>query len=447
MTKKFNDKQITFITAAIGSEFDVSDVDRHDLQSIADLAGTSFPQWLTTSPAYKVSRGHYRVPALDEDPADKTVWGSKGVKAPKAVKAPKKDRSIKAVNARIAENANASAVEYYADKPDTVPNSVLGSAPVPPVAVEQVVVSLTKGSTEYTNIPDKVDTYVPFGHFKDVFAIVKSEQFFPIFITGLSGNGKTMMAEQVCAKAKRELFRVNITIETDEDDLLGGFRLVNGETVWFDGPVVEAMKMGAVLLLDEVDLGSTKLMCLQPVLEGKGVFLKKVNEWVKPAKGFTIMATANTKGKGDETGHFIGAGVLNEAFLERFPITVEQEYASPAVEKKIVKAEFGRLGFDDDDFANKLVDWADLIRTAYAEDSVDDLITTRRLVHIAEAYAIFDDRMKAIEMCVARFDDLTKEVFLDTYTKLDADVELPTGDASVESADATVDAEGNACPF
>jgi MoxR-like ATPase len=270
--------------------------------------------------------------------------------------------------------------------------------------------------------------------------------FYPIFVTGLSGNGKTFMIEQACAKAKRELFRVNITIETDEDDLLGGFRLVNGETVWFDGPVVEAMKKGSVLLLDEIDLASTKIMCLQPVLEGKGVFLKKINEWVECADGFNIVATANTKGKGDDTGNFIGAGVLNEAFLERFPITVEQEYPTNAVEKKILEKVFDNLGLSDSAFIEKLVNWADIIRKTYIEGAIDELITTRRLVHISNAYKIFNmDRVKSISMCVNRFDVETKTAMLDLYTKVDSDVEpaAPESDSVTENADGLT----NECPW
>ena len=444
--KKFSDKQITFLTAAHASEFNMENVDRHDLTAIADAAGTSFPQWITTAPAYKVSRGHYRVPALTEAPADKTVWGSKSPAVKPAVVVAVADSSVISKKTKKVKVAGATVVPVAPVVVVPVEESVA------PVAVAAPVV-LSKGSANYTNVPEKMSTYVPFGQFKDVFSIIKSNRFFPIFITGLSGNGKTLMAEQACAKGGRDLFRVNITIETDEDDLLGGFRLVAGETVWFDGPVVEAMKMGAVLLLDEIDLGSTKLMCLQPVLEGKGVFLKKINEWVKPAAGFTIVATANTKGKGDETGNFIGAGVLNEAFLERFPITIEQDYPSVAVEKKIVKGEFGARGLSEDTFADKLVDWADLLRKSYAEDTVDEVMTTRRLTHIVEAFAIFGDRMKSIEMCVARFDDLTKGIFIDTYTKLDAEVELSAAAdmGEVEDDDAveetTEEAKSDDCPF
>jgi MoxR-like ATPase len=245
-----------------------------------------------------------------------------------------------------------------------------------------------------------------------------------VFVTGLSGNGKTLMIDQACAKARRAMYRVNITIETDEDDLLGGFRLVDGETVWFDGPVVEAMRTGSVLLLDEVDLASTKIMCLQPILEGKGVFLKKINEYVDCQPGFNIVATANTKGKGDDTGNFIGAGVLNEAFLERFPITVEQDYPVPTVEKKILSKVFDSLSISDNEFIEKLVNWADIIRKTYLEGAIDELITTRRLVHISNAYAIFNmDRMKAIAMCVNRFDDETKTAMVDLYTKVDSGVD------------------------
>ena len=291
-------------------------------------------------------------------------------------------------------------------------------------------------------VPNKDPLYVPFGHFNDIYSIVKSGMYYPAFVTGLSGNGKTFMIEQAAAKAGRELFRVNITVETDEDDLLGGFRLVDGETVWFDGPVVEAMRKGAILLLDEVDLASTKIMWLQPVLEGKGVFLKKINEFVECADGFNVVATANTKGKGDETGNFMGAGVLNEAFLERFPITVEQEYPSNAVEKKILNKVFDKLNINDSEFVDKLINWADVIRKTYVEGAIDQLITTRRLVHISNAYAIFNmDRMKAISMCVNRFDDETKMAMIDLYTKIDSGV-----DAEV-TATATEEEGDNACPF
>lgn len=272
-------------------------------------------------------------------------------------------------------------------------------------------------------IPNIDDTYVPWGNHRDIEKIVKSKMFYPTFITGLSGNGKTFMVEQICAKLNRDMIRVNITIETDEDDLLGGFRLIDGETVFHKGPVVDAMERGAVLLLDEVDLASNKILCLQPVLEGKGVFLKKINQWVTPADGFTVIATANTKGKGSESGAFIGTNILNEAFLERFAITIEQEYPVESTEKKILGNIFQSFGVDDTDFISNLVKWADIIRKTYYDGGVDEIISTRRLVHIAKAYSIFEDRAKAIDLCIQRFDDETKESFRDLYTKVDAEVE------------------------
>ena len=320
--------------------------------------------------------------------------------------------------------------------------------PTPAVAVPAPVVEMTKGANGVVkHVPSKDDLFVPFGSYTDVVSILKSDMFYPIFVTGLSGNGKTFMIEQACAKSKREMFRVNITIETDEDDLLGGFRLVDGETVWFDGPVVEAMRKGAVLLLDEVDLASTKIMCLQPVLEGKGVFLKKINEYVECQPGFTIVATANTKGKGDETGNFIGAGVLNEAFLERFPITVEQDYPAVAIEKKILGKVFDSLNVSDSEFIEKLVNWADIIRKTYMEGAIDELITTRRLVHISNAYAIFNmDRMKAISMCVNRFDDETKTAMVDLYTKVDGDAQATDGVEEVADEESSEEVDNNV-PF
>ena len=272
-------------------------------------------------------------------------------------------------------------------------------------------------------IPDVDKTYVKFGHHKDIVQILKSNLFYPIFVTGLSGNGKTFGVEQACAETKRELVRVNITIETDEDDLLGGFRLENGETVFHKGPVVEALERGAVLLLDEVDLASSKILCLQPILEGKGVFLKKTNEWVHPADGFTIIATANTKGKGSESGAFVGTNVLNEAFIDRFAITLEQAYPPVTTETRIIKNVFKSLGVKgEDDFATHLVNWADITRKTFYDGGVDEIIATRRLVHIANAFAIFGDRLKAVELCISRFDEDTKLAFKDLYEKCDASV-------------------------
>ena len=268
---------------------------------------------------------------------------------------------------------------------------------------------------EVSYIPNKDGSYVPFGNFGNVRKVIASNQFYPLFITGLSGNGKTLSVEQACAATNRELIRVNITIETDEDDLIGGFRLVNGDTVWHNGPVVEALERGAVLLLDEIDLASNKILCLQSVLEGKGVFLKKIGRYVKPALGFTVVATANTKGKGSDDGRFVGTNILNEAFLERFPITFEQEYPTATIETKILR----NVGCDEE-FADNLVKWAGVIRKTFFDGGVDEVITTRRLVHIVHAHQIFGDRLQAITNCVARFDDDTKQSFLDLYTKVDA---------------------------
>ena len=298
-------------------------------------------------------------------------------------------------------------------------------------------------------VPDKDPLYVPFGNFNDVYSIIKSGRYYPAFITGLSGNGKTFMVEQACAKAKREFFRVNITVETDEDDLLGHYALIDGNTVWQDGPVVKAMERGAILLLDEIDLASSKIMCLQPVLEGKGVFLKKVNRFVSPSVGFNVLATANTKGKGSEDGRFIGTNILNEAFLERFPITVEQEYPSMSVERKILDKVFASLDITEyGDFSEKLVTWADIIRKTFYEGGIDEIIATRRLVHIVNAYAIFGDRKKAIEMCIARFDDDTKTSFLDLYSKCDSEV-VVTDEESTETVEKTSaeETEDNLNPF
>ena len=271
-------------------------------------------------------------------------------------------------------------------------------------------------------VPDKDPVFVPWGSFTDIKKIVSSKAFYPIFVTGLSGNGKTMNVSQACAATNRECIRVNITIETDEDDLLGGYRLQDGQTVWQNGPVIEAMERGALLLLDEIDLASNKIMCLQPILEGNGVFLKKINRFVKPSKGFNVIATANTKGQGSDDGKFIGTNILNEAFLERFPITIEQAYPTNKIETKIllnVMSDKGLTKDVDSEFAKSLVTWADIIRKTYYEGGVDELISTRRLVHIVEAFSIFKNKMKAIEMCTNRFDLDTKTSFLDLYTKID----------------------------
>ena len=269
-------------------------------------------------------------------------------------------------------------------------------------------------------VPKKFPEFVSFGNYPDIKSIVKSNMFYPVFVTGLSGNGKTMGVVQACAENKRELIRVNITIETDEDDLLGGYRLREGQTVWQNGPVIEAMERGAILLLDEIDLASNKIMCLQPILEGSGIFVKKINRFVKPSPGFNVIATANTKGQGSDDGKFIGTNVLNEAFLERFPITFEQKYPTQSIEQKILVKTLAKSGKKDVDFCKKLVTWADVIRKTYFDGGVDEIISTRRLVHIIMAYSIFGTKTKAIEVCVNRFDDDTKNSFMELYTKVDS---------------------------
>jgi len=281
-------------------------------------------------------------------------------------------------------------------------------------------------------VPEIDSSFVKFGNFADIKNIIKSKLFYPTFITGLSGNGKTFGVEQACAQLKREIVRVNITIETDEDDLIGGFRLVNGETVWHNGPVIEALERGAILLLDEIDLASNKILCLQSVLEGNGVFLKKIGRFVRPARGFNILATANTKGKGSDDGRFIGTNVLNEAFLERFPVTFEQAYPSVNNEIKLLGLHADRVGVKDDEFVKKLVDWADIIRKTFYDGGIEELISTRRLVHILRAYSIFKNKAKAIQVCINRFDDETKQSFMELYDKVDADFEMPENNESVE---------------
>lgn len=304
----------------------------------------------------------------------------------------------------------------------------------PEVSESAMLNAYTSNNTTENMVPKVDPLFVKHGHYNLINKIISSKQFYPIFVTGLSGNGKTFGIEQACANANREMFRVNITIETDEDDLLGGFRLVNDCTKWFDGPVIRAMKTGGVLLLDEVDLGSNKLLCLQPVLEGKGILLKKINQYVTPAPGFTIIATANTKGQGSESGKFIGTNILNEAFLERFCATFEQEYPTEAIEKKIIERVFNNNDLSDshiEDFVMKLVTWAFGTRKTYESGGTSDLISTRRLVHIANAYnilghptdndvkAIGKVRKQAIEMCISRFDEYTKESFMNFYTAID----------------------------
>jgi hypothetical protein len=361
-----------FVDLAISAYGEGATLDKDMVINVTEANNLGWPSWFLRAP-YRIERGLFKLPVAGEYIIPKI-----------------KPLEIKAPMVKRIEEVEESVVAYH-------------------------------NPTE-SLIPSKDPLYVPFGHYTDIVNIVKSGMYYPVFVTGLSGNGKTFMVEQACAKAKREFFRVNITVETDEDDLLGHYALIDGNTVWQDGPVVKAMERGAILLLDEIDLASSKIMCLQPVLEGKGVYLKKVNRFVAPSEGFNVLATANTKGKGSEDGRFIGTNILNEAFLERFPITIEQEYASVSVEKKILDKVFRSLDVEFGDFSEKLVTWADIIRKTFYEGGIDEIIATRRLVHIANAFAIFGDRKKAIEMCINRFDEDTKTSFLDLYSKVDSEV-------------------------
>ena len=321
------------------------------------------------------------------------------------------------------------------------------AAPAPiaaPVLSTQVMLSQPKLKLEVSNlVPNRDKTYVPFGFYKDLSTIISSKAFYPTFITGMSGNGKTTMVEQVCAALKRECIRVNISIETDEDDLIGGNTLVDGNVVYREGPVTIGMKRGAVVILDETDRGSNKLMCLQGILEGKPYFNKKTGEVIYPQPGFNIIATANTKGQGSDDGKYMAAQILDDAFLERFAITVEQEYPAPKTEKKIILKKMERVEKIDEDFADKLVQWAEIIRKTFKEGAVDELISTRRLEHIVNAFAMFGDRMKAINLCISRFNEETKTAFLDLYTKVDAGVEMP----SAEQAEVVPDPFAEDIPF
>ena len=382
---------------ALYKKYGRTEISRSEINDFVKSGEISNPSWLK-SDKYKVSRGVYSLPIAGND------FSPTLTEVPLVPEVPKE----------------------------------------PTVAKAAFVVSSLIGNI----VPDKDPVFVPWGYFKDIKKIVSSKAFYPIFVTGLSGNGKTMNVSQACAAANRECIRVNITIETDEDDLLGGYRLQDGQTVWQDGPVIEAMKRGALLLLDEIDLASNKIMCLQPILEGNGVFLKKINQFVKPEKGFNVIATANTKGQGSDDGKFIGTNILNEAFLERFPITIEQAYPTNKIETKIllnVMSDKKLTSAVDSEFATSLVTWADIIRKTYYEGGVDELISTRRLVHIVEAFSIFKNKMKAIEMCTNRFDLDTKTSFLDLYTKIDGgeDVSSWLNDDFVEEESSDDVEDGN----
>ena len=369
-----NTKQKEFIDYAV-NKYGTNELSVAELKEANKHFGNKYaPQWLIKNADYKVGKSLFKLPT-ESDMA--TTSKSSG-------------ESEKVLTTKAPETETKSEAAY-------------------------VVSSLTGDI-----VPKKDPVFVSFGNYPDVKSIIKSKMFYPVFITGLSGNGKTMGVTQACAENKRELIRVNITIETDEDDLLGGYRLKDGQTVWQNGPVIEAMERGAVLLLDEIDLASNKIMCLQPILEGSGVFVKKINRFVKPAHGFNVVATANTKGQGSDDGKFIGTNVLNEAFLERFPITFEQKYPSASIEEKILVKTLAKSGKKDKDFCKKLVTWADVIRKTYFDGGVDEIISTRRLVHIIQAYAIFNKKMKAVEVCTNRFDDDTKNSFIELYTKVDA---------------------------
>lgn len=370
----------------------IREITRKQVMEVYEKHNTSWPVWLIKDPNRRVGRGVYALPEHGESVVTTSAPITK-------VKATKKTANIQSV-VPVTENMIAMAPTVSMSAPST------------------------SATAEISLVPEKASGYVPFGNFADVRAIIKSKKFYPAYITGLSGNGKTMMVEQVCAQEKRECVRVNITIETDEDDLIGGFRLVDGQTVWQDGPVITAMTRGAVLLLDEVDLGSNKLMCLQPVLEGKSVFLKKINRLVHPENGFNVIATANTKGKGSDDGRFIGTNVMNEAFLERFSITMEQEYPAQKTETKILNNVLGASGIEAKEFVNKLVTWADVIRKSFYEGALSEIISTRRLVHICEAYSIFgQNRVKALELCLNRFDVDTKNAFMELYKKVDETID------------------------
>jgi hypothetical protein len=377
MTIKLTPRKKLFVEAAAEMFGNGSIVTKDEIRNAAKKAGVPYPTWMSRA---KVGYNKHKLPDLDV-PAFMDTAAAKG---------------------------------YVPD---------MQVANLLPCNEPDMVMNLIASNLDKQNlVPAPFVGFVPWGNYGNLKKIVKSGMFYPVFITGLSGNGKTLMVEQLHAELGKELIRLNITIETDEDDLLGGFRLVNGETKFVPGPVIEAMERGCTLLLDECDLGSNKLLALQPVLEGKGVFLKKVNKWITPKDGFNVMATANTKGKGSEDGRFIGTNILNEAFLERFAITIEQPYPTATVEKKIVMGSMKKYGEVDEEFATNLVTWAEVIRKTFYDGGVDEIISTRRLDHIVKAFTIFKDKMTAIEMCVARFDDDTKESFIDLYTKVDAGV-------------------------
>jgi len=394
-------------------------------KAIAEEIGLNESQFRTISTHVlrhvKVDKGIYAFPK------EHTFGtGKKNVKAsPEVVKAAKKKTLKSDMDVISSTDEVAQKWEKKAEKAKALYENKAKEAEAPVVKTKTVSKPAVKTKSNTVSLIPKSDPqYVTWGHFKDIKTIIGSKIFYPVFVTGLSGNGKTSMIHEVCAKLKRDLVRVNITVETDEDDLLGGFRLVDGETVWQDGPMINAMRNGSVALVDEIDLASHKIMCLQPVLEGKPIYLKKINEVVYPAPGFTVIATANTKGKGSDDGRFIGTNILNEAFLDRFSATFYQEYPTTKMETKILKKQFAMRELDEDEFVDKLVRWADVIRRSFKEGAVDEIVTTRRLIDITKSFSIFNDKLKAVAMCLERFDDETKESFTDLYTKIDAGVSI-----------------------
>ena len=390
---KMNDKKVTFVKAAramLGENRTI--INRAEINAV--LAENDLPNcsWLKSSKMRK-TRGEYWLPTVDGKYAQ--------------------DETPTPVASNISQEVSAT------------------------VQMAPSAIGVMEEQDSY--IPEKFSGYVAWGNFNTVKEVIKSGIFYPLFITGLSGNGKTLMVKETCARLHREYVRANITVETDEDDLIGGFRLLNGETVWHDGPVVTAMKRGALLLLDEVDLASNKIMCLQPVLEGSSIYLKKIGKWVHPAAGFNVIATANTKGQGSDDGRFIGTNIMNESFLERFPVTIEQTYPTNKIEEKILVNELAKQDKVENDFVGNLVKWADVIRKTFYEGGIDEIISTRRLVHIVNAFGIFEDKAKALTMCISRFDAETRDSFLDLYTKVDAGVSVE--DIMAEKSDDDFDDE------
>jgi len=377
MSRSDNRDKFLSLIAATGQ----TSITIKEIVTICDANGMKFPQWFTKEEENRLGRGLYKVP-----------------------------NTIVAPTSTAQVNLTAQVLQMPVQSP--APSTM------------QKITNLVTDMEQMNLVPTLYSNYVPFGNFEDLNRIIGSNKFYPVFITGQSGNGKTMSVEQVCAKLKRKFVCISMTPETDESDLLGNYVLMNGEMVWRDGPVTVAARQGAVLCIDEIDYGAQNLSCLQRVLEGKPFLLKKKNEVIAPAAGFTIIATANTKGKGSDDGRFMFTNVLNEAFLERFPITFEQGWAPNTVEKKIVKKELASEGRADDEFADNLVVWADAVRKTFEDGGCDEVISTRRLVHIAKAYGIFGDRLKAIQYCLNRFDEDTKASFLDLYTKVDASVSM-----------------------